>query len=128
MRDGLKVIPNPAAPVRVRAALGVVGYAAESRDGLARREVGKGCGAEQTADEAGHRDLSEHVSFDAEWVDVDLGVVERVVVADMDCATAEGEERPGIYTYRVGIACVVEKLGNRSYGMRIRICGLICQA
>ena len=125
MRDGVKAVPNPATPVCVRAALGVIGYTAESRDGLARREVGEGCGAEQTADEAGHRNLGEHVSFDAEWVDVDLGIVERVVVADMDCATAEGEERPGIYTYRVGIACVVEELGDRGYGMRIRICGLL---
>jgi len=60
--------------------------------------------------------LGEHVSFDAEWVDADLGVVEGVVVADPDRTTAEGKERPGIYTYRVGIACVVEQLGDRGYG------------
>ena len=125
VRDGVKAVPNPATPVCVRAALGVIGNTAESRDGLARGKVGEGFGAEQIADEASHRDLSEHVSFDAEWVDLDLGVGERVVVADMDCATAEGKERPGIYTYRVGIACVVEELGDRGYGTRIRICGLL---
>ena len=126
MRDGDKVVPNPPNPDLVRAALGVIRYTA-ARDGLAPREVGEGFGFEQLADEAGHREVGEEVSWDAKWVYVDLGIVERVVVADMDLATAEGEEWPGIYTYRVGrarvgIACVVEKLGDRSYGMRIRIC------
>ena len=124
VRDGIKGVPNPAAPVRIRAGLGVVRYTVESRVGLARGEVGEGSGAEQTTDEAGHCDLGAHVSFDAEWIDVDFGVVERVFIADVDCATAEGKERPAIYTYLVGIACVVEELGDRSYGMRIRICDL----
>jgi hypothetical protein len=68
--------------------------------------------------------LGEHVSFDAEWIDVDLGVGERVVVADPDRATAERKERPAINTYLVGVACVVEELGDRSYRVRIRICDL----
>ena len=46
VRDGVEVVPNPAAPVRVRAPLGVVGYTVESRAGLARGEVGEGCCAE----------------------------------------------------------------------------------
>jgi hypothetical protein len=124
VRDGIEVVPDPAAPVCIRAVTGVVGYTVESRAGLARRECGEGCGAEQTADEASHRDLGEHVSLDAEWIDVNLGVGERVVFADPDCATAEGEERPAIYAYLVGIACVVEELGDRSYEMRFRICDL----
>jgi hypothetical protein len=124
VRDGIKVVPNPAAPVRVRAGVSIVRHTAESRAGLARREVGEGSGAEQTTDETGHRNLGEHVSFDAEWIDVDLGVGERVVVADPDRATAERKERPAINTYLVGVACVVEELGDRSYRVRIRICDL----
>jgi len=57
--------------------------------------------------------LGEHVPFDVEWVDVDLGVGEGVVVADMDCAAAEWKEWPGIYTYLIWKPCVVEELGDR---------------
>jgi len=46
VRDGNKVIPNPTAPVCVRAGLGVVRYTVEPRAGLTRREIGEGCGAE----------------------------------------------------------------------------------
>jgi hypothetical protein len=121
MRDSLEVVPNPAAPVRVRAASGVVWYAVESRMGLARRERGEGCSAEQTADETRHGNLGLHVSFNAEWVDMNLGVGERIVVADLDCTTAKGKEWPGVYTYYIGVARVVEELGNRSYGTRVSV-------
>jgi len=113
VRDGVELVPNPTAPVRIRAAVRVVRHAIEPWMRLALRELGERCGAEQAADETRHRDLGEHVSFDAEWIDVDLGVGEGVVVADMDCATAEGKEWPGVYTYRIWIPCVVEELGDR---------------
>ena len=111
--DGVEVVPDPAAPVRVRAGVGVVRHAAEPRARLARREVGEGRGAEEAADEARHGNLGEHVPLDAEWVDVDIRVGEGVVVADLDGATAEGQQGPGVYTYRIRIACVVEELGDR---------------
>ena len=113
VRDGIEVVPDPAAPVRIRAGAGVVRHAAESRARLARGEVGERRGAEETADEARHSDLGEHVPFDAEWVDVDIGVGEGVVVADLDCASAEGQQGPAVYTYCIRIACVVEELGDR---------------
>jgi hypothetical protein len=115
VRDSNEIVPNPAAPVRVRAASGVVWYAVESRKGLARREGGEGCSAEQTTDETRHGNLGLHVSFNAEWVDMNLGVGERIVIEDLDCTTAKGKEWPGVYTYCIGVARVVEELGNRSY-------------
>jgi len=114
VRDGDELVPNPAAPVRIRAAVGPVRHATEPWVRLARREIGEWCGAEQAADETRHCDLGGHVSFDAEWVDTDLGVGEGVVVADMDCATAEGKEWPAVYTYRIWSSCHIEELGDRS--------------
>jgi hypothetical protein len=119
VRDSNEVVPNPAAPVRVRAASGVVRYSVESRTGLARRECGEGCSAEQMADETRHGNLGSYVSFNAEWVDMNLGVGERIVIADLDCTTAKGKEWPGVYTYCIEVVRVVEELGNRSYGTRV---------
>ena len=113
VRDGIEAVPDPAAPARVRAGARVVGHAGEPGARLARGEAREGRGAEEAADEARHGDLREHVPLDAEWVDVDLRVGEGVVVADVDCAAAEGQQGPGVYTYRIRIACVVEELGDR---------------
>ena len=111
------VLVDPLLPVRVRAAIAVVGHRREPGDGLADggAQVGEGGGGEDFAREAGAGDLDVEVPVDAEVVDVDGGLLERirglygadrssVIVQNKreptdrngDIATGEGEELPHV--------------------------------
>lgn len=110
--DGVELVPDPALPVRGRAAVGIVRHALEAGDCFARAETRQGSLAEETANEPGRGDLVVHVEIDAEWVDVDLRLREGVGGCDLNGSTTEREEIPHIDTDRIRVSGVIEQLDN----------------